>query len=61
MQLSRQEYGSGLPFPSPGDLPDLDPGVKPRSLAFKAVSLPFGASLIAQLVKNLPAMQETQV
>ena len=27
--FSRQEYWSGLPFPSPGDLPD--PGTKPRS------------------------------
>ena len=29
--LSRQEYWTGLPFPSPGDLPD--PGVEPVSLA----------------------------
>ena len=29
MKFSRQEYWSGLPFPSPGDLPD--PGIKPRS------------------------------
>ena len=29
--FSRQEYWSGLPFPSPGDLPD--PGVKPASPA----------------------------
>ena len=29
MGFSRQEYWSGLPFPSPGDLPD--PGIKPRS------------------------------
>ena len=28
MGFSRQEYWSGLPFPSPGDLPD--PGVEPR-------------------------------
>ena len=28
MGLSRQEYWSGLPFLSPGDLPD--PGIKPR-------------------------------
>ena len=28
--FSRQEYWSGLPFPSPGDLPD--PGTEPRSL-----------------------------
>ena len=37
--FSRQEYWSGLPFPSPGDLPD--PGVKPQSPAFQADSLPF--------------------
>ena len=30
---SRQEYWSGLPFPSPGDLPD--PGIKPRSPALE--------------------------
>ena len=30
MEFSRQEYWSGLPFPSPGDL--LDPGIKPRLL-----------------------------
>ena len=29
MKFSRQEYWSGLPFPSPGDLPD--PGIEPRS------------------------------
>ena len=28
-EFSRQEYWSGLPFPSPGDLPD--PGIKPAS------------------------------
>ena len=27
MEFSKQEYWSGLPFPSPGDLPD--PGIKP--------------------------------
>ena len=32
MGFSRQEYWSGLPFPSPGDL--RDPGIKPRSPAF---------------------------
>ena len=30
MEFSRQEYWSGLPFLSPGDLPD--PGIEPRSL-----------------------------
>ena len=29
MEFSRQEYWSGLPFPTPGDLPD--PGIKPTS------------------------------
>ena len=29
MEFSRQEHWSGLPFPSPGDLPD--PGIEPRS------------------------------
>ena len=29
MGFSRQEYWGGLPFPSPGDLPD--PGIEPRS------------------------------
>ena len=31
MGFSRHEYWNGLPFPSPGDLPD--PGIEPRSLA----------------------------
>ena len=35
--LSRQEHWSGLPFPSPGDLPD--PGIKPGSPALQADSL----------------------
>ena len=37
MGFSRQEYWSGLPCPSPGDLPH--PGIKPRSLASWADSL----------------------
>ena len=35
--FSRQEYWSGLPFPSPGDLSD--PGIKPRSPALQADAL----------------------
>jgi len=34
----RQEYWSGLPFPSPGDLPD--PGIKLASLALAGSSVP---------------------
>ena len=37
MEFSRQEYHSGLPFPSPGDLPN--PGMEPRSPALQADSL----------------------
>ena len=37
MGFSRQEYWSGLPFPSPGDLPD--PGIKSRSPIFQADAL----------------------
>ena len=37
MEFSRQEYCSGLPFPSPGHLPD--PAIKPRSPALQADSL----------------------
>ena len=33
MEFSRQEYWSGLPFPSPGDLPK--PGIKPVSPALE--------------------------
>ena len=38
MGFSRQECWSGLPFPSPGDLPD--PGIEPRSPALQADALP---------------------
>ena len=38
MGFSRQKYWSGLPFPSPEDLPD--PGIEPRSPALQADSLP---------------------
>ena len=47
MEFSRQEYWGGLPFPSPAS-----------HLKFLVFTL--WASLIAQLVKNLPATQETQ-
>ena len=36
MGFSRQEYWSGVPFPSPGDLSD--PWIEPRSPAFQADS-----------------------
>jgi len=68
MGFSRQEYWNGFPFPSPGDLPN--PGVEPRSqtqvsfIAGRFLNLgqigrhvaKMWASLVAQLVKNLPAV-----
>ena len=38
MEFSRQEYWSGLPFPSPGDLPDS--GIEPGSPTLQADALP---------------------
>ena len=38
MEFSRQEYWSGLPFPSPGDLPN--PGIEPWYPTLQAGSLP---------------------
>ena len=39
MEFSRQEYWTGLPVPSLGDLPD--PQIKPRSPALQADALPY--------------------
>ena len=53
MEFSRQEYWSGLPFPSPGDLSD--PGIKPRSPALQADSLlsePLGKPLISSNIQS---------
>ena len=38
MGFSRQEYWSGLPFPSPGDLPH--PEIEPKSPALQSDALP---------------------
>ena len=38
MEFSRQEYWSGLPFPSPGDIPN--PGIEPGSPVLQADALP---------------------
>ena len=38
MEFSRQEYWIGLPFPTPGDLPD--PRIEPGSPALQADSSP---------------------
>ena len=71
MGFSRQEYWSEVPFLSPGDFPD--PGIEPGSPALQSDALPSellgkpilaatiksGASLVAQMLKYLPTMQET--
>ena len=36
MGLTKQEYWSGLPFPTPGDLPN--PGIEPASLVSTALA-----------------------
>ena len=51
MGFSRQEYWSGLPFPSPGDLPD--PGIEPVSPALQGNSL-LSEPLIAPFATILP-------
>ena len=49
MEFSRQGFWSGLPFPSPGDLPD--PGIKPRSPALQADALP--TELLGKPLSNI--------
>ena len=50
MKFSRQEYWSGLPSPSPGDLPN--PGIKPRSPSLQADALPDGATREALIASS---------
>ena len=64
MGFSRQEYWSGLPFPSPGDLPN--PGIEPRSPTLEADALTSGspgkpyADGIRAGKNTLPRGQEVQ-
>ena len=53
MVFSRQEYWSGLPFPSPGDLPQ--PGIKPSSPALASgffTTEPPGKPIIVRFVSK---------
>ena len=52
--ISRQEYWSGLPFPSPWDLPS--PGIKPRYSAFQVDSLPTEPPMENKNTYNLKQM-----
>ena len=60
--FSRQEYWSGLPFPSPGDLPN--PGIKlesPVAPVLQADSLPLshqGITSLNQWLTKLPYVKE---
>ena len=61
MGFFRQEYWSGLPFPSPGDLPD--PGIEPRSPALQADALtsePPGKDQVKVLLPNPEAKRESR-
>ena len=49
VEFPRQEYWSGLPFPSPGDLPD--PGIEPSSPALQVDTLTYG-SYIFNILRN---------
>ena len=51
MGFSRQEYWSGLPFPSPEDLPD--PGIEPRSPALQADA---GRAATAKSLQSRPTL-----
>ena len=60
MGFSGQEYWSGLPFPSPGDLPN--PGIEPGSPALRADALPSeppGKTLIQSEVSQKEKHQYT--
>ena len=54
MLFSRQEYWSGLPFPSPRDLPD--PGIKPRSPTLQADALTYAAAAAAKSLQSCPTL-----
>ena len=57
MGFPRQQYCSGLPFPSPGDLPN--PGIKPRSPALQADSLlsePPGKPIYHRIIIDGPSI-----
>ena len=54
MELSKQEYWSKLPFPSPGDLPN--PGIECGSPSLQADSLPFEPPGKCHLRSPLPSL-----
>ena len=56
MGFPRQEYWSGLPFPSPGDVPN--PGIEPGSLASPALPVGFFTTVAPRKSANeLPGVK----
>ena len=58
MGFSRQEYWSGLPFPSPGDFSN--PGGKPRSPALQVDFKPAGKPQFTFSISKLKGFREQQ-
>ena len=56
MEMCRQEYWSGLPFPPPEDLPD--PGIKSMSPALQADSLPL-SQLATRYTQRVDSLEKT--
>ena len=54
MEFSRQEYWSGLPLPSPGDLPN--PGIEPGSPTLQADALPSELPRKPRILKPRPKL-----
>ena len=55
--FSRQEYWSGLPFPTPGDLPD--PGIESASLVSPALAGGFFTTELPSREISIPAFAST--
>ena len=51
VEFSRQEYWSGVSFPSPGDLPN--PGIEPGSPALQADALPPELPMAAPFIEKI--------
>ena len=52
MGFSRQEYWSGLPFPSPGDLPSSDP----TASAFQVAGITGECQVTSELAQSCPTL-----
>ena len=55
VEFTRQEYWNGLPFPSPGDLPD--PVMEPRSPTLKADALLSEPPSESEVAQSCPTLQ----